>query len=140
MVPGDRDAALRLSGGRLRHTAPHSRAAGTSAAWAALNSCVLACTCSLRAASVSLLSVDLQELHEVYWEPLAQPQNSLQAILEGPPVKKLLFMTDASRIASAVLPHWEVRMACSWLDGRALALCAWLAARAESACRRQLEA
>lgn len=45
----------------------------------------------------------------MYWEPLAEPQRNLQALLDGPPVKKLLFMTDAARISSAVLPHWQVR-------------------------------
>ena len=50
----------------------------------------------------------VQELHEVFWEPKAAVLPSLQALLEGPPVKKLLFMTDAARIASATLPHWQV--------------------------------
>ena len=50
----------------------------------------------------------MQELHEVYWEPLAEPQRNLQALLDGPPVKKLLFMTNAARISSSVLPYWQV--------------------------------
>ena len=50
----------------------------------------------------------MQELHEVFWEPKAAVQPSLETVLEGPPVKKLLFMTNAARIASTTLPHWQV--------------------------------
>ena len=49
----------------------------------------------------------LQELHERYYEPYAEVQPSLDAILRGPPVKKLLFMTDADVISSRVIPHWQ---------------------------------
>lgn len=51
----------------------------------------------------------MQELHERYYEPLAAVQPSLDAILQGPPVKKLLFMTDADVITRQVIPHWQVR-------------------------------
>ena len=61
----------------------------------------------LVAASQGVLGA-AQELHEVFWEPKAAVLPSLGALLEGPPVKKLLFMTHAARIASATLPHWQV--------------------------------
>ena len=50
----------------------------------------------------------VQELHEVFWEPKAAVLPSLETVLEGPPIKKLLFMTNAARIASTTLPHWQV--------------------------------
>ncbi|KAK9794386.1 hypothetical protein WJX73_003896 [Symbiochloris irregularis] len=50
---------------------------------------------------------ELQELHERYYEPLTAVQPSLEAILQGPPVKKLLFMTDADVITKQVIPHWQ---------------------------------
>ena len=49
-----------------------------------------------------------QELHERYYEPLAAVQDSLEAILSGPPVKKLLFMTDPAVIQSQIIPYWQV--------------------------------
>ncbi len=45
----------------------------------------------------------------MYYEPLARVVPSLSDILEGPPVKKLLFMTDAARIDATLRPHWKVR-------------------------------
>ena len=50
----------------------------------------------------------LQELHSVYYEPLAQECPSVEHILAGPPVKKLLFMTDPAHVDEEVRPHWEV--------------------------------
>lgn len=50
----------------------------------------------------------MQELHSVYYEPLAQVCPSVEAILAGPPVKKMLFMTDPARVDQELRPHWEV--------------------------------
>lgn len=49
-----------------------------------------------------------QELHAVYYEPLAGVAASVEDILQGPPVKKLLFMTDAGRVDAELKPHWMV--------------------------------
>ena len=35
------------------------------------------------------LTPDLRELHETYYEPLARVERSLDALLRGPPVKKV---------------------------------------------------
>lgn len=50
----------------------------------------------------------MQELHQRYYEPLARIAPSLEEILQGPPVKKLLFMTDPSAIDNKLKPLWEV--------------------------------
>lgn len=50
----------------------------------------------------------LQELHYRYYEPLCQEVASLGDLIMGPPVKKLLFMTDPSRIAAEIEPYWKV--------------------------------
>ena len=51
----------------------------------------------------------LQELHHRYYEPLCQELGSLGELLNGPPVKKLLFMTDAQAISAQHEPHWKVK-------------------------------
>lgn len=53
----------------------------------------------------------LQELHTRYYEPLSVVPPTLEALLAGPPVKKLLFMTDPSVVESQLKPHWQVRQA-----------------------------
>jgi hypothetical protein len=51
----------------------------------------------------------LQELHTRYFEPLSVVPPTLEALLAGPPVKKLLFMTEPSIVDSQLKPHWQVR-------------------------------
>ena len=51
----------------------------------------------------------LQALHDVYYEPLAQVMPSLDTILQGPPVMKLLFMTDPKIVDAKLKPDWTVR-------------------------------
>lgn len=58
-----------------------------------------------------MLSWLLQELHTRYFEPLSIVPPTLEAMLAGPPVKKLLFMTDPSVVDSQLKPHWQVRQA-----------------------------
>ena len=58
--------------------------------------------------STLFMAPELQELHEVYYEPLSQVQPDLESILHGPPVKKLLFMTDPQVVDSKLKPHWNV--------------------------------
>jgi len=50
-----------------------------------------------------------QELHERYYEPRARVAASLAELLAGPPVKKLLFMTDPHTVDSRLRPSWEAR-------------------------------
>ena len=64
---------------------------------------------SLNASPPKAASLWWQELHERYYEPLAAVQPSLQAILQGPPVKKLLFMTHPDIVTSQIIPYWQVR-------------------------------
>ncbi|EIE27200.1 HAD-like protein [Coccomyxa subellipsoidea C-169] len=53
---------------------------------------------------------ELQDLHQTYYEPLARVASSLDEILAGPPVKKLLFMTDPSIVDRQLRPHWEAAL------------------------------
>ena len=61
------------------------------------------------AAWVSMLAV-AQELHQRYYEPLARIAGSLDEIVQGPPMKKLLFMTDPAVIDTQLKPLWQARL------------------------------
>mmetsp|Transcript_20617 Transcript_20617/g.62091 ORF Transcript_20617/g.62091 Transcript_20617/m.62091 type:complete len:408 (+) Transcript_20617:193-1416(+) len=50
---------------------------------------------------------ELEELHYRYFEPLSDVVPSLAELEAGPPVKKMLFMTDPSVISGKVAPHWQ---------------------------------
>jgi hydroxymethylpyrimidine pyrophosphatase-like HAD family hydrolase len=63
------------------------------------------------------LTPALVELHERYYEPLAAVAPSVETLLEGEAVRKLLFMADAERIAADVRPHWAARLAGPGLGG-----------------------
>ena len=56
------------------------------------------------------LTDELRELHEVYYEPLAEEMRDVDALLAGPPVRKLLFMAAPETISGAVLPEWQRRL------------------------------
>lgn len=58
---------------------------------------------------VSMLAV-AQELHQRYYEPLARIAGSLDEIVQGPPMKKLLFMTDPAVIDTQLKPLWQARL------------------------------
>ncbi len=45
----------------------------------------------------------------MYYEPLARVAQSLEEIVQGPPVKKLLFMTDPRIVDAQLKPDWGVR-------------------------------
>lgn len=47
-------------------------------------------------------------MKDVYYEPLAAVMPSIDAILAGPPVMKLLFMTDPRIVDSKLKPDWQV--------------------------------
>ena len=51
-----------------------------------------------------------QALKDVYYEPLARVMPSVAAILQGPPVMKLLFMTDARIVDAKLKPDWQVKL------------------------------
>ena len=61
--------------------------------------------------STLTMTRELQELHSIYYEPLATVMPSLQAICDGPPVKKLLFQSDPREIAGRIKPTWESLLA-----------------------------
>jgi hydroxymethylpyrimidine pyrophosphatase-like HAD family hydrolase len=52
------------------------------------------------------LTPELEELHARYYEPLARVMPSLEVLLGGAPVRKLLFMADEARVAREIAPHW----------------------------------
>lgn len=53
------------------------------------------------------LTNDIVSLHETYYEPLACVAPSLESLLQGPPVKKMLLMAEPSIIQGHVRPFWE---------------------------------
>lgn len=57
------------------------------------------------------MTPELEELHTRYYEPLPRIIPSLEAILKGPSVRKLLFMTTPDVVQSLVRPHWEAALA-----------------------------
>lgn len=52
------------------------------------------------------LTDDLVELHTRYYEPLAQEFNTIEDLLSGPSVRKLLFMADPTVVDGLLKPHW----------------------------------
>ena len=75
-------------------------------AWAA--DARVACAAFLGDACATLeLTPELVELHERYYEPLARVAPGIDALLAGPPVRKLLFMADEARVAREVAPFWR---------------------------------
>lgn len=74
----------------------------------------------------------VQALNDVYYEPLADVLPSVDAILAGPPVMKLLFMTHPTIVDSKLKPDWQVTYhACvtNMLLGFASCLCVLTLAR-----------
>jgi len=52
------------------------------------------------------LTDDLVELHTRYYEPLAQEFNTVEDLLTGPSVRKLLFMAEPAVVDGLLKPHW----------------------------------
>ncbi|CAD7700586.1 unnamed protein product [Ostreobium quekettii] len=50
---------------------------------------------------------EVKTLHSVYYEPLAKVASHPDEIVDGPPLKKLIFLADAQRIEEAVKPKWQ---------------------------------
>ncbi|GAB4817962.1 hypothetical protein N2152v2_005008 [Parachlorella kessleri] len=57
------------------------------------------------------LHPEIEELHHRYYEPLAQVVPSVDDVLQGPPLRKLLFMTQPHVVDTHLKPHWEGRLA-----------------------------
>jgi hypothetical protein len=55
------------------------------------------------------LTPDLRTLHTTYYEPLAR-EASLETLLAGPAVKKLLFMASPATIDTELRPEWAARL------------------------------
>lgn len=49
--------------------------------------------------------------HASYYEPLAQEAASLEALLAGPAVRKLLFMAAPELVEGLLKPHWGAALA-----------------------------
>ncbi|KAL4419005.1 hypothetical protein ABPG77_000870 [Micractinium sp. CCAP 211/92] len=52
---------------------------------------------------------ELEELHHRYYEPLAAVL-PLEEVLAGPPLRKLLFMTDPDAVEGHLKPHWSAAL------------------------------
>ena len=61
--------------------------------------------------TIGQMTPEIQLLHDRYYEPLAAVAPSVEAVLQGPPVRKLLFMTAAEHVASVVKPQWDALLA-----------------------------
>ncbi|GLI70135.1 hypothetical protein VaNZ11_014943 [Volvox africanus] len=52
------------------------------------------------------LTAEIRELHTTYYEPLAEVVPSAASLRTGPPVRKMLFMTDPGTVTNELLPYW----------------------------------
>lgn len=52
---------------------------------------------------------EVEEMHSVYYEPLAQVQ-TLTEILAGPPVKKMILIAGPDRINDDIQPYWTEKV------------------------------
>jgi hypothetical protein len=59
----------------------------------------------------------LLDLHRIYYEPLPRVLPSLPALLSGPPVRKLLYMSTPEDVKTSLRPHFDAT-----LKGRATAM------------------
>jgi hydroxymethylpyrimidine pyrophosphatase-like HAD family hydrolase len=57
------------------------------------------------------MTPELRVLHERYYEPLASVAPDIDAILAGPPVRKLLFMAPPEGVELDLKPHWGAALA-----------------------------
>lgn len=55
------------------------------------------------------MTPEVEEMHTVYYEPLAEVQ-TLTKILSGPPVKKMLLVAGPDRINEVIEPHWTQKV------------------------------
>jgi len=53
---------------------------------------------------------DVLDLHEQCYEPLAKEMNSIERILEGRPVKKIIMISDPDSIRDEIQPHWNLQL------------------------------
>jgi hydroxymethylpyrimidine pyrophosphatase-like HAD family hydrolase len=53
------------------------------------------------------MTEDLECLHSQYYEPRASVAASLDALLRGPRVKKILFMATPDTVEKHLMPHWQ---------------------------------
>eukprot|EP00241_Pyramimonas_parkeae_P002343 CAMPEP_0114241078 /NCGR_PEP_ID=MMETSP0058-20121206/9445_1 /TAXON_ID=36894 /ORGANISM="Pyramimonas parkeae, CCMP726" /LENGTH=529 /DNA_ID=CAMNT_0001353589 /DNA_START=221 /DNA_END=1810 /DNA_ORIENTATION=+ len=53
----------------------------------------------------------LDELHEKYYEPVSEVVPSIQELMDGPPVNKLLYCAEPTTVDNVLRPHWELRVA-----------------------------
>lgn len=53
---------------------------------------------------------EVEALHALYYEPLADVKPSIEAIVEGPPMRKLLFMASNNFVDTTLKPYWESRL------------------------------
>lgn len=53
------------------------------------------------------MTPEVQQLHSRYYEPLAGVAPSVDAVVAGPPLRKLLFMAQPDRIQGELLPQWS---------------------------------
>jgi Cof subfamily protein (haloacid dehalogenase superfamily) len=53
---------------------------------------------------------EVKELHERYYEPLAEVARCLRELLEGPPLRKLLFMAPPEVVETRLKAHWNVAL------------------------------
>lgn len=77
--------------------------------WA--EACGVSCVAFLGDECATLaLTDDVRELHSRYYEPLARECSSVEQLLQGPAVRKLLFMAAPSVIETDVRRHWAAAL------------------------------
>jgi Cof subfamily protein (haloacid dehalogenase superfamily) len=56
------------------------------------------------------MTTEIESLHSRYYEPLATIQPSVEQILSGPKIRKLLLMADSSTISNEIRPELEKKL------------------------------
>lgn len=56
------------------------------------------------------MTPEIELLHTRYYEPLAEVTQSVESVVSGPPLRKLLFMTSAEVVSQQLKPDWEVAL------------------------------
>lgn len=56
------------------------------------------------------MTAEVAELHERYYEPLAEVAPTLDAVLSKGPLRKLLFMAQPDLVSNELIPRWDLEL------------------------------
>ena len=64
--------------------------------------------------TIGSMTPEILELHERFYEPLATVAPSVEHIVQGPPMRKLLFMTNSHVVSDVLKPYWDSKLSTSY--------------------------